>query len=1586
MTTPTGHTTVAAKLEETRRRLLDMSRRNRLLNHRTSASGTLRIAGEHPDEVYRILVAESRRMQFLSREEAPAPVAASLLAEETAETGATAQTFALAPLDEPGAKAEHQTDTRLQTALDGERLQTRLLHLAREATSSLEEQGTNILYLTLGMVEWRETADGVVSRAPLVFVPVELARRSVNSRHTVARFDDDVATNPSLVELCKRQFAVDLPVFDPDGEEAPTAFLDRVATAVAALPGWRVLPEIHVGLFSFAKLLMYRDLDAAAWPAEATIAAHPIVGRLSGLDVDDPTFDGEIPDPATLDDTVPPDECYQVLDADSSQQAAILAAKRGLSAVVEGPPGTGKSQTITNIIAECLSEGRTVLFVAEKAAALDVVRRRLESVGLGDFVLELHSRKASKRAVLDGLRRSLDADAEARDAGRYDARKLEDTRSRLNAYVRELHGPVAPLGLSPFEVVSRAVALSGEPEARCLLPGVETWTSRQLSAACDLVGTLDLRLARVGDAAAHPWRGAGLTAAGLEVEMRVRERAEAFGVALDTLARETGALARTLGAPEPESNADVARLVDAVSELAAAPSVNPDVVDDARWNALDPELGAWIAHGVERARAKARWAPVFDESAEAVDWRALHARRRAQQGSLLRFLTPSWYLDGRALGAHYHPGPSHSSAEKMAALDALVESGAHRAALVAAEARFAPMLRGLWSGIDGDWERIRRAAGSLVNVRALVVRGAISPEAARRATTQAGRDEFAAARDRLIAVRGAARRASDAWTEAIGATDVAWYGESFDTVRIGAARERLTRATSAVDRLGDVADVNDAIARAHESIAWPFVEWALSGAGSPARGRLARVFERHVYRLWIDRAFASLPALAHFRGEEHEALVERFRALDAEWLEASKRRLSTLVRSKRPDLRHATTRQSKLGIVQAEIKKQRNIMPLRRLFSVAGDVVQAIAPCFMMSPISVAQYLQPGAVEFDVVIFDEASQVEPADAYGAIARGRQVLLVGDERQLPPTNFFSKIEAEDEPTGDADPTEFAATDLESILAVGAVRLPNRCRLRWHYRSRHASLIEFSNERFYDDAPMRVFPSPHTGREELGVAFRFVEGGEYKRGAGQHNPVEAAAVAREVVRHAVESPELSLGVGAFSMPQQRAIQDEIERIRRDEPDERLEAFVRSHADEPFFVKNLETIQGDERDVILLSVGYGPDAAGKITMNFGPLNRDGGWRRLNVLVTRARQRCLVFSSLHADQMSLGGTQARGVAALKDYLYYAERGRMPSVGAPTGEHDSPFERDVARALAGRGWEVHAQVGSAGFSIDLAVVDPEMPGRYLLGIECDGATYHGSATARDRDRLRQAVLEGLGWKIHRVWSTDWFHRRDATLARLVERIETARREEVRRPPERRAPELVEAAPPESEPEEAPDEGVEPYLRSTTVLGDHEALVALRATEVGALVAEIVREESPVHAEEALRALAARFETRASKRTQEAFARGLAAAEASGAVSRRGEFLWHRDAGAARVRRRGPHAPVTKPEHIAPEELEAAVRLVLGREFGIARDPLVSGTARLLGFSRAGASLAAAIEAALDRLIAAGEVTTDANGFLVLRN
>ena len=435
--------TLTAKLAQLRNELLDLSRRNRLLNFRGDKGvSSLRVVDELAPEIFRMLVTERRSFHFLPREEAPTVIGAlpsddDPEAEEDTEIDVGIG-LPLAPLPDGGAAARHR-DHALQTALAGEALQTRLTRLAQQARSSLQEHGTNILYLTLGMVSWRDTAaSDVWSNAPLLLVPVELDRKNVNSRHAVRLLDEDIVANPCLLELAKRVFSASLPVPELTDEfDLPAYLLD--VKAVASTLGWRVTHAIHLGLFSFSKLLMYRDLEPDLWPQGASIVDHPMVRRLLGAGDSDVENDVPARDPAELDDAFHPSNVFQVMDADSSQQIAIAAARDGASAVIEGPPGTGKSQTITNVIAECLAQGKRVLFVAEKAAALEVVQRRLESAGLGDFVLELHSRKTSKAAVLAELQRCLAAAQDDAGAPDVDPDELAALRSRANAYVRELH-------------------------------------------------------------------------------------------------------------------------------------------------------------------------------------------------------------------------------------------------------------------------------------------------------------------------------------------------------------------------------------------------------------------------------------------------------------------------------------------------------------------------------------------------------------------------------------------------------------------------------------------------------------------------------------------------------------------------------------------------------------------------------------------------------------------------------------------------------------------------------------------------------------------------------------------------------------------------------------------------------------------------------------------------------------------------------------------------------------------------------------------------------------------------------------------
>jgi very-short-patch-repair endonuclease len=434
------------------------------------------------------------------------------------------------------------------------------------------------------------------------------------------------------------------------------------------------------------------------------------------------------------------------------------------------------------------------------------------------------------------------------------------------------------------------------------------------------------------------------------------------------------------------------------------------------------------------------------------------------------------------------------------------------------------------------------------------------------------------------------------------------------------------------------------------------------------------------------------------------------------------------------------------------MQKKTRHLPLRELMSQASTAVMRLTPCLLMSPLSIAQYLPAATANFDVVIFDEASQIPVWDAIGAMARARQVVMVGDPKQLPPTSFFDRAES------DLDDTD-VEVELESILeeCIGA-NLPTM-KLSWHYRSRHESLIAFSNHRYYD-GDLVTFPSPVTN--DRAVSFNLVSGGQYERGASRTNKPEAKALVADLVAR-VKSPGFresaqTIGVVTFNSEQQSLIEDLLDEERRKDPS--IESHFLDTQLEPVFVKNLESVQGDERDIMYFSITYGPGIDGTMPMNFGPMNQQGGERRLNVAITRARQELRVFCSFRPEQMDLSRTQAFGVRDLKHFLEFADRGARAlgeAVAGSVGDFESPFEKAVAHALTEKGWTLHSQVGVSAFRIDLGVVDPDAPGRYLVGIECDGATYHRSATARDRDKLREQVLRGLGWDILRIWSTGWW-------------------------------------------------------------------------------------------------------------------------------------------------------------------------------------------------------------------------------------
>jgi len=555
--------------------------------------------------------------------------------------------------------------------------------------------------------------------------------------------------------------------------------------------------------------------------------------------------------------------------------------------------------------------------------------------------------------------------------------------------------------------------------------------------------------------------------------------------------------------------------------------------------------------------------------------------------------------------------------------------------------------------------------------------------------------------------------------------------------------------------------------RRADALGWGAFAAALAATRTESE-RVVPAFQRAFWTRRLELLFDAHEELAEFRGHTHERLRKEFQQLDRRLVDGATERLISRANAERPDAVVAAG--SEVDLLLREDKKKRRHMPVRRLLAGLPELLPRLKPCLMMSPLSVSHFLTPEH-RFDLIIFDEASQVPPEDAINCIYRGQQLIVAGDDKQLPPTAFFQRTEQEDESYDEeAEATEEV---MDSVLEAAAPLLQAHS-LRWHYRSRHEHLISFSNHHLYSNS-LVTFPSPEQSSPRLGVALTHVPDGVYDRGKSGTNRVEAARVVERLTDYLLDGSDRSIGVIAFSVAQADAIRDELERAKRDRPE--LEAFFSGDRLTDVFVKNLESVQGDERDVILFSVGYGKDSSGRFTMNLGPLTGENGHRRLNVAVTRARERVEVVTSVLGTDFSLAEEASRGVRLLRDYLDFAERGPdalRAGLGEMGGEFESPFEESVAAVLRDLGHQAIPQVGVGGFRIDLGIVDPGALGRFLIGIECDGATYHSTPTARDRDRLREEVLRDLGWSLHRIWSWDWVRDRPAEIERLDQAIRAA--------------------------------------------------------------------------------------------------------------------------------------------------------------------------------------------------------------------
>lgn len=1349
-----------SKLEAARKDLLELSTRNRLLNTPRGGSRlrNIEIVDELSEAVFRVLVREQKALSFLpGRRSAP---------DEGHEADGAVRPQAHPEdneADDHGVAKRH-SDCCLQTTLTPEGLQKRLLGIYYDARTFQEEQGVNILYLAVGFLKWFEDKSSDRQfHAPLLLIPVVLERQNARTSFKLRYPEEEITTNLSLQAKLKADFGLDLPEVSEIEGPTPNAYFEQVANAVSSLPRWEVRPnEMVLGFFSFTKFLMYRDLDPANWPDGKQLDKHSTFTALLG--------DGFQPQPALceedekIDSVIQPKDMLHVLDSDSSQAVAIEEVRRGGHVVIQGPPGTGKSQTICNLIATAVKEGKTVLFVAEKMAALEVVKRRLDNIGLGSICLELHSHKAKKSTVLEDLRRTLNPYRLTEADVQCHVNELLEVRDRLNYHAEVMHRLSHPSALTPYRVIGELVRLraKGISSVDFTIENPQNWTAEEMRQRTGLLNDIAMHVGDMGTPAEHPWRGVTLaTALPMDIQ-RLTERLPATIGRLGEFIAGIETLARQLNTHPATTANDAARLADFGHFLAAAPKMDRSHITDNIWLERRREVADLVKSGLTLSTSRAKLDGVVTESGWSTDVGTTRQDVATRGCKFFRFLNGAYRQARATMRTVLVNRPPRKLSAQLEVLDLLIACQKARSAIAEHNGMGLRAFGTFWHQEASEWctlEAIEvwEASGSRADVpdnfRQVIAAvcdleqvGILSGRVAENAAVilRDLRSLFDLVQLDLEAAFGVIDLKAVP-LHAMKARLEAWLASPESITKWIACRVRREQLC-----LAGMAELADRL-------------W--DGRIQP-REAIDR-FHMAYFEAIMRKMAQENPNILAFDGQSHEHLRGRFKNLDSERINLARREVlvahyESVQRGRVMD---------EFRIIQHEVQKKKKLLPIRQLLKRAGNSVQAIKPVFMMSPLSVAQYLAPGAIEFDLLLIDEASQVRPVDALGAVARAKQIVVVGDDKQLPPTRFFNAVLTDD--SDDQADDAFQAGDPESILGLCKAQRMFERMLRWHYRSRHHSLIAVSNREFYNDK-LYVVPSPQKkGESRFGLHFRHIANGVFDRGGSATNRVEAHAVAQAIMEHARTYPDLTLGVGAFSVAQRDAILDELERLRRDESE--LEEYFSPKQKEPFFVKNLENIQGDERDVIFISVGYGRDASGFMAMGFGPLSMDGGERRLNVLITRARQQCEVFSSITADDIDLTRAKGHGPRALKTFLSYAKTGIL-DVATLTGRgYDSPFEEAVARAISDHGYQVHAQVGVAGFFVDLAVIDPEKSGRYLVGIECDGASYHRSRSARDRDRLRQNVLEDHGWIIHRIWSTDWFYRPEEQLRKVLAAIDLAK-------------------------------------------------------------------------------------------------------------------------------------------------------------------------------------------------------------------